>query len=133
MTGIFCFRFPLAGLHLTFMRLRIQTQNPLPELKAWFIPDVHSAPTTIYELKEALCDRVQTLKEDGRCDAQSLVLLLDDFELLDDTPFSAVRDGDLLCIKLSTAAQVVNEKGKYNSTQSESLPLSSVELLPKFL
>lgn len=97
------------------MRLRIQTQPPLPELKAWFIPDVPSAPPTIYELKEALCQRVQPLADSGRCEARHLVLLLDDFELLDETPFSAVRDGDLLLIKLSPAAQTgTDQHGEFS-------------------
>ena len=87
------------------MRLRIQTYNPLPEIKAWFIPDVQSVPESVYDLKEALCLRFQALKA-CKFSSEDLVLLLDDFELLNDTPFSAVRDGDLICVKLSPLAQV---------------------------
>ena len=86
------------------MRLRIQSCSPLPDIKAWFVPDVHSAPASIYDLKEALClcfGAFKTLKVGGK----DLILQLDDFELLDDSPFSAVRDGDLICVKLSPFAQ----------------------------
>ena len=87
------------------MRLRIQTCNPLPEIKAWFIPDVQSA-ASVYDLKEALCFGFQSLKA-RKFSGGDLILLLDDFELLDDTPFSAaVRDGDLICVKLLPSAQV---------------------------
>ncbi|KJA18214.1 hypothetical protein HYPSUDRAFT_45548 [Hypholoma sublateritium FD-334 SS-4] len=80
------------------MRIRIQTHKPLPDVKAWFVPDENNIPETIYELKEELCRRVQALKS-AQYHGQSLVLLLDDFELLNDSPFGAVRDGDLICIK----------------------------------
>ena len=86
------------------MRLRIQTYNPLPEIKAWFIPDVQIT-TSVYDLKEALCLRFQALKA-RKFRGKDLILLLDDFELLNDSPFSAVRDGDLICVKLSPLAQV---------------------------
>ncbi|KAF8164794.1 hypothetical protein B0H34DRAFT_793259 [Crassisporium funariophilum] len=87
------------------MRLRIQTYSPLPDLKAWFVPDVQSVPGTIHDLKEALCSRFQALKE-RHYHGQDLILLLEDFELLNDSPFSAVRDGDLICVKLSPFSQV---------------------------
>jgi hypothetical protein len=86
------------------MRLRIQTYNPLPEIKAWFIPDVQST-TSVYDLKEALCFRFQALKA-REFRGKDLILLLDDFELLNDSPFSAVRDGDLICVKLSPLAHI---------------------------
>ena len=86
------------------MRLRIQTYIPLPEIKAWFIPDVQSA-ASVYDLKEALCLRFQALKA-RKFSGKDLILLLDDFELLNDSPFSAVRDGDLICVKLSPLAHV---------------------------
>jgi hypothetical protein len=87
------------------MRLRIQTYKPLPDIKAWFIPDVQSAPASVYDLKEALCFRFQALKA-RKFSGKDLILLLDDFELLNDSPFSAVRDGDLICVKLSSLSQV---------------------------
>ena len=87
------------------MRLRIQTYHPLPDIKAWFIPDVQSTPESVYDLKETLCLRFQALKA-RKFSGKDLILLLDDFELLNDSPFSAVRDGDLICVKLSPLAQV---------------------------
>lgn len=90
------------------MRLRIQTYNPLPEIKAWFIPDVQSA-ASVYDLKEALCLGFQALKA-HKFSGKDLILLLDDFELLNDSPFSAVRDGDLICVKLSPLVQVEDIK-----------------------
>ena len=101
------------------MRLRIQTYNPLPEIKAWFIPDVQST-TSVYDLKEALCLRFQALKA-RKFSGKDLILLLDDFELLNDSPFSAVRDGDLICVKLSPLAQVedvevdIKQSGEYST------------------
>ena len=32
--------------------------------------------------------------------ASNVALFVDDFELLDDCPFGAVRDGDLVCVKM---------------------------------
>ncbi|KAF8960257.1 hypothetical protein BDZ97DRAFT_1760892 [Flammula alnicola] len=115
------------------MRIRIQTHSPLPEIKAWFVPDVHNLPDTIYDLKEALCWRVQALK-DGQYHGQNLILLLEDFELLNDSPFSAVRDGDLICIKQSSSPKVADmemgveleqpreRKRKRSQTASTSIP-----------
>lgn len=87
------------------MRLRIQTYIPLPDIKAWFIPDVQNVPASVYDLKEALCSGFQALK-DQKFRGKDLMLLLDGFELLNDSPFSAVRDGDLILVKLSPLAQV---------------------------
>lgn len=81
------------------MRLRIQTKAPLPELKAWYTPDSETAPETVSELKNAICQNVQTLRASGVSGYQVL-LLLDDFQLLDDSPLDVVRDGDLICIKM---------------------------------
>jgi hypothetical protein len=79
------------------MRLRIQTLPPLPDLKAWFIPDVHQIPNSIGELKGLLCSSIAVLKESGIAPGH-IQLLLDDFELLDESPFAAaLRDGDILC------------------------------------
>ncbi|KAF5322946.1 hypothetical protein D9619_001262 [Psilocybe cf. subviscida] len=84
------------------MRIRIQTQAPLPELKAWFVPDTLES---IFSLKRALCQRVPALNA-AQCHPKNIVLMLDGFELLDDSPFDAVRDGDLIVIKASAAAQL---------------------------
>jgi hypothetical protein len=87
------------------MRLRIQTYNPLPDIKAWFIPDAQTAPVSVYDLKELICLRFQALKA-RKISGKDLVLLLDDFELLNDSPFSVVRDGDLICVRLSSLTRL---------------------------
>lgn len=96
------------------MRLRIQTCQPLPELKIWFIPDDKDVPVTIYNLKEALCQRIPSVNE-SRLLGHDLGLFLDDFELLDDSPFSAMRDGDLICIKAVSSVQAVIVKAEGSS------------------
>lgn len=96
------------------MRLRIQTCQPLPELKIWFIPDDKNAPVTVYDLKESLCQRIPSVKE-SRLLGHDLGLFLDDFELLDDSPFSAVRDGDLICIKAVSSVQAMTVKAEGSS------------------
>ena len=94
------------------MRLRIQSCNPLPDIKSWFrVPDVHGAPVSIYGLKEALCSSLGALKA-LKVTGKDLILLLDDCELLDDTPFSVVRNDDLICVKLSQAEDVKMEIGR---------------------
>jgi hypothetical protein len=89
------------------MRLRIQTYNPLPEIKAWFIPDVQST-TSVYVDSTTLNKRYVYVLKARKFSGKDLqvILLLDDFGLLNDSPFSAVRDGDLICVKLSPSAQV---------------------------
>lgn len=102
------------------MRLRIQTQSPLPPLKAWFTPDVQETPETIHELKENLCREVHILKS-GAYNAERLTLLLDGFELLDDTPFdTVVRDGDLICIKARPSDRITSSKLPLGSEQGAS-------------
>ncbi|KAF8996792.1 hypothetical protein BDQ17DRAFT_1513240 [Cyathus striatus] len=115
------------------MRLRVQTQAPLPELKAWFIPDDPIPPLTIYDLKDALLHRIPQLK-DARIRKRDLVLLLDDFELLNDTPFSAVRDGDLVCVKLAASPKVLDakrvSKRKRSSSQEEEIRATKRKITP---
>lgn len=93
------------------MRIRIQTQAPLPELKAWFVPDTLES---VFNLKQALCQRVPALRA-AQCHPKNLVLMLDGFELLDDSPFDAVRDGDLILIKGIAPAEVVQSAQFYHS------------------
>ncbi|CAA7269203.1 unnamed protein product [Cyclocybe aegerita] len=90
------------------MRFRIQTHAPLPDVKAWFVPDVQNVPEFIIDLKKTLCRRVQPLK-DRHYHGKDLVLLLEGFELLNDSPFDAVRDGDLVTVKLSPSVQDEDE------------------------
>lgn len=81
------------------MRLRVQTLPPLPDLKAWFIPDEKYLPDSISKLKEALCSSVTVLKDAG-VRREDIQLLLDEFELLNETPFTAaLRDGDLVVLR----------------------------------
>jgi len=83
------------------MRLRIQTFPPLPDFKAWFSFEAHQVPNSIRELKELLCSDIVVLKGAG-VSAEGIQLLLDDFELLNESSFTAaLRDGDLLCVKAS--------------------------------
>lgn len=82
------------------MRLRIQTLSPLPEVKAWFIPDLQDAQQTVFDLKGLLCRGITQLRT-NRIDAEQLTLLLDGFELLDDSPVSVVRDEDLIVVKMA--------------------------------
>ena len=81
------------------MRLRIQSYSPLPDVKAWFVPDVQNVPESILDLKNLLCRRVHAFKEGG-VHASNVALFVEEFELLDDCPFGAVRDGDLVCVKM---------------------------------
>lgn len=85
------------------MRLRIQTFAPLPVLKVWFVPDIQDAQNTIFCLKELLCRGVQLLRN-SRFHAKDLTLVLEGFELMNDSPLTAVRDGDLLFVKVSPHA-----------------------------
>lgn len=86
------------------MRLRIQTFSPLPELKAWYSTDASDG--TISHLKHDICLQVPPLRQFG-VNGPHLVLLLDNFELLDDSPLSVVRDGDLICIRILSSDQPV--------------------------
>ena len=80
------------------MRLRLQTFSPLPELKAWFIPEIQDVQETVFTLKELVCQGIPQLRA-NQIHAQDLVFLLDGFELLNDSPISVVRDGDLIIVK----------------------------------
>ncbi|KAG7440271.1 uncharacterized protein BT62DRAFT_1012929 [Guyanagaster necrorhizus] len=78
------------------MRLRIQTDPPLPQLKAWF---PFTDDVDIHGLKKSLCSTVQVLR-DAKIKPGELTLELDGFELLDELASSGVvRDTDLIVIK----------------------------------
>ncbi|KAG1753321.1 hypothetical protein EDB19DRAFT_1668585 [Suillus lakei] len=70
------------------MRLKISTVHPLSPFKAWFALDdeVH----TIAQLKCALSDNI--------------TLVMDEYDLLDESPISILRDGDAVCIKRAAAS-----------------------------
>jgi len=79
------------------MRLKLQTNPPLAPLKAWFpLPD-SSSPTllTINELKHHLCTHLLVLTK-SCVNAKDIVLVLDEFELLNETEVDVLRDGDLI-------------------------------------
>jgi hypothetical protein len=84
------------------MRLKLLTNPPLTPLKAWFpLPDSPS-PTlsTINHLKHQLCAHLPVLIS-ARVRAKDIVLVLDEFELLEETEISVLRDGDLVwCVSL---------------------------------
>ncbi|KAF9448166.1 hypothetical protein P691DRAFT_760171 [Macrolepiota fuliginosa MF-IS2] len=81
------------------MRLRVQTLPPLPELRAWFIPDAPQVPSSILDLKGVFCSQIIALNDAGIRQAD-IRLLLDEFELLNESPYAtALRDGDLVCIE----------------------------------
>ncbi|KAI0352789.1 hypothetical protein OH77DRAFT_1459755 [Trametes cingulata] len=77
------------------MRVKVESVAPLPHVKAWFSAN---AVPTIFDLKTALCADLVPLSQD-RIRPQDVLLLLDDFELLDSSPIDVVRDGDLVVIK----------------------------------
>ncbi|KAG6836916.1 hypothetical protein H0H93_001282 [Arthromyces matolae] len=86
------------------MRLKLQTRPPLPELKAWFSPHPDDVPRTVSELKRAICMQVPALKA-KHLSGNDLLLVLDDFELIGDSPINVVRDGDLILVKPSYPIQ----------------------------
>lgn len=74
------------------MRVKVESVAPLPHVKAWF--SAHALPS-VYDLKTSLCTGLKPFK-DMAIEAQDIVLLLDDFELLDTSSIDVVRDGDLI-------------------------------------
>ncbi|KAI0052644.1 hypothetical protein FA95DRAFT_1664113 [Auriscalpium vulgare] len=78
-------------------RVRIVAAQPLPDIKAWF-PLRRDGLDSVSQLKDSLCDSLKALRDvDVR--PHDIVLLLDDFELLDETSADVLRDGDLLTIQ----------------------------------
>ena len=67
-------------------------------------------PESISDLKNSLCRRVHAFKEGG-VHARHVALFVEEFELLDDCPFGAVRDGDLVCVKMVGPVGVGAVKG----------------------
>lgn len=76
------------------MRIRVlaEPQSGVPQVKSWFNVEQES---TVGALKLSLCASISALRE-ARVKAVELVLLLDDFELLDNTAVHVLRDGDLV-------------------------------------
>jgi hypothetical protein len=76
------------------MRIRVlaEPQSGIPQVKSWFNIE---RECTVASLKSNLCASISALR-DARVQAIELVLLLDDFELLDNTAVHILRDGDLV-------------------------------------
>ncbi|KAG1875418.1 hypothetical protein DFJ58DRAFT_756165 [Suillus subalutaceus] len=74
------------------MRLKISTVHPLGPLKAWFA--LNDEAHTIAQLKCALCARLPIGVQ-----ADNMTLMMDEYDLLDESPISILRDGDAVCIK----------------------------------
>ncbi|KAI0687350.1 hypothetical protein C8Q76DRAFT_803647 [Earliella scabrosa] len=82
------------------MRLKVESVPPLPHVKAWFSAQ---ALPSVLDLKTALCTDLAPFKH-AAIVPEHLVLLLDDFELLDSSPIHVLRDGDLIVIKKTVAS-----------------------------
>jgi hypothetical protein len=76
------------------LRIRVlaEPQPDVPGVKSWFNVEQEK---TVASLKASLCASVSALRE-ARVQAAELVLLLDDFELLDNAAINILRDGDLV-------------------------------------
>ncbi|KIM83320.1 hypothetical protein PILCRDRAFT_819569 [Piloderma croceum F 1598] len=116
------------------MRLKLQTNPPLSPLKAWF-PLPKSSPSTlltINELKHHLCTHLPVLTK-SCVHAKDIVLVLDDFELLDETEVGVLRDGDLICIKLDGSRSSAKRKALDEDTNEthKKLRQSSIAPLPR--
>jgi hypothetical protein len=78
------------------MRIRIlsefEQQTNLPVIRSWFNVD---GENTVTSLKLSLCASLPALR-DAHVRVEELVLTLDDFELLNDSPIHILRDGDLI-------------------------------------
>lgn len=75
------------------MRIRIRSHPPLPPLKAWFQLPKHE--DTIFAIKRLLCSQLL----EPHCHPAQLRLEMEDFELLNNTLISVLRDGDLVDLK----------------------------------
>ena len=76
------------------MRIRVlaEPQSGVPQVKSWFNVEQEN---TVASLKTSLCASISALRE-ARVQAIELVLVLDDFELLDNAAVHILRDGDLV-------------------------------------
>lgn len=80
------------------MRLKLQTTAPLDPLKVWL--PLPADLTTVTSLKHHLATYLPALVS-LRVKPRDLTLLLDGFELLDDSEVGVLRDGDLIwCVVL---------------------------------
>ncbi|KAF9817633.1 hypothetical protein IEO21_03289 [Rhodonia placenta] len=88
------------------MRIKLESVPPLPLVKAWF--SVHSA-TTVSELKSVLCSDLPAFL-DGQLRGGDILLLLEDFELLDSSPIDVIREGDLIIVKRNPSVTSSNKR-----------------------
>lgn len=72
------------------MRIKLQTEPPLPPLKAWL--NIHSE-STILQLKHSIRTKIEVI-HNVVTSSSDLVLILDDFQLLDNIEIDVIRDGD---------------------------------------
>jgi hypothetical protein len=88
------------------MRIRVTTLPPLPSIQVWYpLPEptlsrastsrLAQQPFTIQSLKERLCSDLTTLRN-LRIREEDVVLVMDEFELLDSSGVDVLRDGDLI-------------------------------------
>ncbi|TFK88073.1 hypothetical protein K466DRAFT_489685 [Polyporus arcularius HHB13444] len=97
------------------MRVKIESVAPLPHVKAWFSAQ---ALPTIHDLKISLCSDLFAFKH-ASIDAEDIVLILDDFELLDSSPTDIVRDGDLIIVKKTPLSTHHKRKAAGQDTSSQ--------------
>ncbi|KZT21227.1 hypothetical protein NEOLEDRAFT_1181852 [Neolentinus lepideus HHB14362 ss-1] len=86
---------------------RIRLGSTDPPLKAWFSVPSHVA--TVRDLKKSLCSDIDALDDVA---PERVTLLLDEFELLDDSPINVLRDGDLLLVQWLDRAKSVKRKAE---------------------
>jgi hypothetical protein len=97
------------------MRIRVLSRPPLPYIKAWFVvPDAgegvasslgitEPAPEDIHALKSALRNGIPALRS-SCLSASDLILMIDGFELLDQSGLAVIKDGDLVTYVLFSLA-----------------------------
>ena len=78
------------------MRVRLVTQLPLPPLKAWYLlPSPPTGSSRISELKAELALNLQSFR-DSSISGDRLILSIDGFDLLDQSPCDVIKEGDLI-------------------------------------
>ncbi|KAF4574515.1 hypothetical protein EYR36_005857 [Pleurotus pulmonarius] len=114
------------------MRIKIQTNNPLPPLKAWYATNSLEGPnTTISDLKKQICTNVDAIRGATKGKTNQLTFTLDGFELLDVSPLDVLREGDLIVIGLNLAEEQATSShlGKRKRSSSVKLPLKATSKL----
>ena len=80
------------------MRVRLSSKPPLTIFKVWYDITEGSALLDIGDLKKQLCGRLPQLSAEGggAVQPETLKLYIDDFELLDDSRISILRENDIV-------------------------------------